>query len=102
MRPLTPRPSRGLLSQELTSRARCCSWYKRSEFGIRAALFFSAATVSGAFGGLLAVRAFLYPLGAVADQARTFSLLTPAILALARTRLRNTARFLVLSTLTRV
>ncbi|KAH7098254.1 MFS general substrate transporter [Auriculariales sp. MPI-PUGE-AT-0066] len=29
-------------------------WYKRSEFGIRAALFFSAATVSGAFGGLLA------------------------------------------------
>lgn len=32
------------------------SWYKRSEFGIRAAFFFSAATVSGAFGGLLAVR----------------------------------------------
>ena len=32
------------------------SWYKRSEFGLRAALFFSAATVSGAFGGLLAVR----------------------------------------------
>jgi len=30
------------------------SWYKRSEFGIRSALFFSAATVSGAFGGLLA------------------------------------------------
>ncbi|GJJ11312.1 hypothetical protein Clacol_005544 [Clathrus columnatus] len=30
------------------------SWYKRSEFGIRAAFFFSAATVSGAFGGLLA------------------------------------------------
>lgn len=30
-------------------------WYKRSEFGIRAAIFFSAATVSGAFGGLLAV-----------------------------------------------
>ncbi|KAL5531265.1 hypothetical protein ACEPAG_4142 [Sanghuangporus baumii] len=30
-------------------------WYKRSEFGLRAALFFSAATVSGAFGGLLAV-----------------------------------------------
>ncbi|KAI6041325.1 major facilitator superfamily domain-containing protein [Pisolithus marmoratus] len=28
-------------------------WYKRSEFGIRAAIFFSAATVSGAFGGLL-------------------------------------------------
>lgn len=34
------------------------SWYKRSEFGIRAALFFSAASVSGAFGGLLAVRGF--------------------------------------------
>ncbi|KAK0501593.1 MFS general substrate transporter [Armillaria luteobubalina] len=29
-------------------------WYKRSEFGVRAAVFFSAATVSGAFGGLLA------------------------------------------------
>ncbi|KAM3077548.1 hypothetical protein ACMFMG_006885 [Clarireedia jacksonii] len=30
-------------------------WYKRSEFGIRAAIFFSAAAVSGSFGGLLAV-----------------------------------------------
>ena len=30
------------------------SWYKREEFGKRAAIFFSAATVSGAFGGLLA------------------------------------------------
>ncbi|KAF9240614.1 major facilitator superfamily domain-containing protein [Melanogaster broomeanus] len=29
-------------------------WYKRSEFGIRMAIFFSAATMSGAFGGLLA------------------------------------------------
>ncbi|KAK0202557.1 major facilitator superfamily domain-containing protein [Desarmillaria ectypa] len=29
-------------------------WYKRTEFGLRAAMFFSAATVSGAFGGLLA------------------------------------------------
>ncbi|KIY49917.1 MFS general substrate transporter [Fistulina hepatica ATCC 64428] len=29
-------------------------WYKRDEYGIRAAMFFSAATVSGAFGGLLA------------------------------------------------
>ncbi|KAI0339597.1 MFS general substrate transporter [Trametopsis cervina] len=29
-------------------------WYRRSEFGVRAAVFFSAATVSGAFGGLLA------------------------------------------------
>ncbi|KZW00023.1 MFS general substrate transporter [Exidia glandulosa HHB12029] len=32
----------------------CVDFYKREEFGIRAALFFSAATVSGAFGGLLA------------------------------------------------
>ncbi|KAG7093082.1 hypothetical protein E1B28_009370 [Marasmius oreades] len=29
-------------------------WYKRSEFGIRMAVFFSATTASGAFGGLLA------------------------------------------------
>lgn len=29
-------------------------WYKRSEYGVRAALFFSAASVSGAFSGLLA------------------------------------------------
>ncbi|KAL9030426.1 MAG: hypothetical protein Q9196_001458 [Gyalolechia fulgens] len=29
-------------------------WYKRDEFGIRAAIFFSAAAVSGSFGGLLA------------------------------------------------
>ncbi|CAG8982879.1 hypothetical protein HYALB_00002895 [Hymenoscyphus albidus] len=29
-------------------------WYKRSEFGVRAATFFSAAAVSGSFGGLLA------------------------------------------------
>jgi sugar phosphate permease len=28
-------------------------WYKRSEFGLRASIFFSAATASGAFGGLL-------------------------------------------------
>ena len=26
-------------------------WYKRDEFGIRAAIFFSAAAVSGSFGG---------------------------------------------------
>ncbi|KAF8641172.1 hypothetical protein AX17_000807 [Amanita inopinata Kibby_2008] len=30
------------------------SWYKRSELGFRVALFFSAATVAGAFSGLLA------------------------------------------------
>ncbi|KAF8269763.1 major facilitator superfamily domain-containing protein [Lactarius quietus] len=29
-------------------------WYKRCEYGIRTAIFFSAASVSGAFGGLLA------------------------------------------------
>ncbi|MCJ1354043.1 MAG: hypothetical protein MMC33_004030 [Icmadophila ericetorum] len=29
-------------------------WYKRNEFGIRAAIFFSAAAVAGSFGGLLA------------------------------------------------
>ncbi|KAK3393353.1 major facilitator superfamily domain-containing protein [Podospora didyma] len=29
-------------------------WYKRSEFGVRAAVFFSAAALSGSFGGLLA------------------------------------------------
>ena len=29
-------------------------WYKRREFGIRAAIFFSAAAVAGSFGGLLA------------------------------------------------
>lgn len=30
-------------------------WYKRSEFGLRAAVFFSAAAASGSFGGLLSV-----------------------------------------------
>jgi MFS family permease len=30
------------------------SRYKRSEFGIRAAIFFSAAALAGSFGGLLA------------------------------------------------
>ncbi|RAL66800.1 hypothetical protein DID88_007583 [Monilinia fructigena] len=29
-------------------------WYKREEFGVRAAIFFSAAAFSGSFGGLLA------------------------------------------------
>lgn len=29
-------------------------WYKRAEFGIRAAIFFSAAALAGSFGGLLA------------------------------------------------
>lgn len=29
-------------------------WYKRGEFGIRSAIFFSAAALAGSFGGLLA------------------------------------------------
>ena len=29
-------------------------WYKRSELGVRSAVFFSAAAISGSFGGLLA------------------------------------------------
>jgi uncharacterized membrane protein len=29
-------------------------WYKRTEFGLRSAIFFSAAAVAGSFGGLLA------------------------------------------------
>lgn len=29
-------------------------WYRRNEFGLRAAIFFSAAALSGSFGGLLA------------------------------------------------
>lgn len=35
------------------------TWYKRTETGFRIALFFSAATVAGAFGGLLA-RAIMF------------------------------------------
>ena len=29
-------------------------WYRRKEFGLRSAIFFSAAALSGSFGGLLA------------------------------------------------
>ena len=29
-------------------------WYRRTEFGIRSAIFFSAAALAGSFGGLLA------------------------------------------------
>jgi hypothetical protein len=29
-------------------------WYKRTEFGVRSAIFFSAAALAGSFGGLLA------------------------------------------------
>lgn len=35
------------------SRAVISGWYKRKEYGLRQSIFFSAATVSGAFGGLL-------------------------------------------------
>ena len=36
------------------------SWYKRSEYGIRIAIFFTAASISGAFGGLLVVRSPIF------------------------------------------
>ena len=42
-------------------------WYKRNEFGIRAAIFFSAAAVSGSFGGLLA--AAIGKMGGVGGKA---------------------------------
>jgi len=29
-------------------------WYRRKEFGLRSAIFFSAAALSGSFGGFLA------------------------------------------------
>jgi MFS family permease len=31
-------------------------WYKRSEFALRTGIFFAGATISGAFGGLIAAR----------------------------------------------
>lgn len=43
-------------------------WYKRSEFGIRAAVFFSAAALAGSFGGLLAA-AITKCAGSVANRA---------------------------------
>jgi hypothetical protein len=46
------------------------SWYKRSEFGLRIAIFFSAATVSGAFGGLLSVCQLLVR---IAETLTTYS-----------------------------
>ncbi|KAI1614587.1 retrograde regulation protein 2 [Exophiala viscosa] len=42
-------------------------WYRRSEFGIRAAIFFSAAALAGSFGGLLA--AAIENMDGVADKA---------------------------------
>ncbi|KAF2112478.1 pantothenate transporter liz1 [Lophiotrema nucula] len=42
-------------------------WYRRSEFGIRAAIFFSAAALAGSFGGLLA--AAIAKMGGVGGKA---------------------------------
>ncbi|KAK7218401.1 hypothetical protein V2G26_006404 [Clonostachys chloroleuca] len=42
-------------------------WYKRSEFGVRAAIFFSAAAIAGSFGGLLA--AAIQTMNGVANYA---------------------------------
>lgn len=63
-KPLMPRPCGRDLANDKTGVAEAglfpginyylSCWYKRSEFGIRAAIFFSAAAVSGSFGGLLA------------------------------------------------
>ena len=42
-------------------------WYKRSEFGVRMAIFFSAAALAGSFGGLLA--AAIAKMGGVGGKA---------------------------------
>ncbi len=42
-------------------------WYKRNEFGLRASVFFSAATASGAFGGLLSFA--INKMGGVGDYS---------------------------------
>lgn len=48
-------------------------WYKRQEFGIRAAIFFSSAAISGSFGGLLAAAiAKMHGLGGKAGWAWIF------------------------------
>ena len=50
-------------------------WYKRSEFGIRAAIFFSAAALAGSFGGLLAAAiAQMHGIGGKAGWAWIFIL----------------------------
>jgi sugar phosphate permease len=58
------KPASFLVSVFLASDRRCADgagcnfylscWYKRSEFGVRSAIFFSAAAIAGSFGGLLA------------------------------------------------
>lgn len=47
-RALTEKPRRRAVNMYLSC------WYKRTEFGVRGSVFFSAATAAGAFGGLLA------------------------------------------------
>lgn len=50
-------------------------WYKRSEFGVRMAIFFSAAAVAGSFGGLLAAAiANMHGVGGKPDWAWVFIL----------------------------
>ena len=50
-------------------------WYKRAEFGIRMAIFFSAAAVAGSFGGLLAAAiANMDHIGGKSDWAWIFIL----------------------------
>lgn len=43
-----------VLSCLLITRISITMWYRRHECGLRLAIFFSAATLAGAFGGLLA------------------------------------------------
>ncbi|RPA76748.1 MFS general substrate transporter [Ascobolus immersus RN42] len=61
-------------------------WYRRREFGIRAAIFFSSAAISGSFGGLLAAAiAKMDGLGNIAGWAWIFIIegLATIIVALA-------------------
>ena len=52
----------------------CHSWYKRSETGFRVAVFFSSATVAGAFSKLLHDR-----LSYMCSQVRSGGLLAAGI-----------------------
>ncbi|CAG8394312.1 unnamed protein product [Penicillium salamii] len=50
-------------------------WYKRSEFGVRMAIFFSAAALAGSFGGLLAAAvAKMHGVGGLAGWSWIFIL----------------------------
>ncbi|CAG8930827.1 unnamed protein product [Penicillium salamii] len=50
-------------------------WYKRSEFGVRMAIFFSAAALAGSFGGLLAAAiAKMHGIGGLAGWSWIFIL----------------------------